>query len=161
MVLSFLRVTDLTFEGIVIILTEEVSDQSIVIDDIGMLISVCSVQLSKETIHCFGIELEVSLHLLHPYLVHAVKVITNYISYFEVHQRVLLIKVYFDDVSDEQQRQLDPLALKILLEVRSDISCLLDVIIQTGIGHFPLHLLQSRPQKQYLQFVHHHYLDHL
>lgn len=45
--------------------------------------------------------------------------------------------------------------------MRSNVFCLVDVVIEAGVSDLPLHFLQGGPQKQSLQLIHHHYFDDL
>jgi len=140
---------------------EEVVDQLVVVYDVMVLVVLLGVEVLEDAVHVLGVEPEVGGHSLHPRLVHALEIVLDDVSDFEVEQSILIVGVDLDDVGNEQQRELHPLGLGVLLQFGSDVGGLVDVVIETGVGDLPLHLLEGGGEEECLELVHHHDLDDL
>jgi hypothetical protein len=126
-----------------------------------LLLLLSDIVLFENTVHTLGVEPEVAGNTANPGLVHTIKATFDDVSNFEVDDGVVFVEVDFNDVRDEEERELYFPGLSVLGEMRSNVFCVVDIVIETGVSDLPLHFLQSGPQKQSLQFIHHHYFDDL
>ncbi len=67
-----------------IVLLEEIGNQSIIINNLKLSFPLGIIKFTKESIHIFGVEFKVVLHLLYPILIHAIEISLNYVSNFEI-----------------------------------------------------------------------------
>jgi hypothetical protein len=66
------------------ILFEEICDKFVVVNDLVVFVFLFYIELFKNAVHVFGVELEVGGYFLHPDLVHRVEVDFDDISDFEI-----------------------------------------------------------------------------
>lgn len=88
-----------------------------------------TLELFKYPVHVFRVEFEITADSTHPSLVHSVETWLNDVSDFEVDEWAVVVEVDFDDVRDEQHGKLYFFGLVVLLELRCDVFCLLNVVI--------------------------------
>lgn len=84
-------------------LFEKLGNKFIVIYNLVILVLLFSIELFENAIHILRVKFKIRGNALNPSLVHSVEAIFDNISDFEINQRIVLVKVEFDYIRDEQK----------------------------------------------------------
>lgn len=112
------------------IILEELVDKLIEVHNLtGMMSLVAFVHLFEKFVHRLWIEFEITLDFLHPCLVELIETALNKFPDFEVNERVLFVKVNFDNIGNEKKGELHFSCIVILFKERSDVCDFFTVIV--------------------------------
>ena len=99
----------------------------------------------EDFVHIFGVKFKVATDSVNPSLVHLIKTSFDDVSDFEIEDGDIFIEIHFNDVRDENEWELHFFSFSIFLEMRSDINCIWNVLIEWLVSDSPFHFLQSGP----------------